>query len=474
MSDDNQASNPTRQRAGALDALRGLAILMMVLCSSIPFGVLPAWMYHAQTPPPSHDFIALPGLTWVDLVFPFFLFAMGAALPLALGRKAGEKSAPALAWQILLRGALLAAFGIYTQQIRPFVLNPGVKTAGQWLTALAGFLLLFPALTRLPEGWSSRLKLAVRAAALALLAALVWGIKYPDNGGGFSVYRSDCILMFLAAMAVWGPAVYLLTRESVNLRLAFLAALFAVKLSWSVSGWVLDFVPAFPLPWLFDWTYLRYLFAVIPGTIAGDLIAAWMRSGEGKAPAWDKRRAWAFTALMPLILVLTLAGLQTRHGGLTAAGGAAACALAWALVRTGDGGARGLIYGLFRWGMLWYFLGLLLEPFGGGIKKDPPTMSYYFTTCGLALFTLSAFTSVSSVFNKRWFRILEVNGQNPMIAYMAGANLVAPVLALTGLGAALGYVTASPWAGFCRGLLETALVALAVAWCTRRKLFWRV
>lgn len=32
------------------------------------------WMFHAQTPPPTYAFNPdVPGITWVDLVFPFFL-----------------------------------------------------------------------------------------------------------------------------------------------------------------------------------------------------------------------------------------------------------------------------------------------------------------------------------------------------------------------------------------------------------------
>ncbi len=38
----------TENRLGALDALRGLAILLMVLSGMGPYGILPAWMYHAQ------------------------------------------------------------------------------------------------------------------------------------------------------------------------------------------------------------------------------------------------------------------------------------------------------------------------------------------------------------------------------------------------------------------------------------------
>ncbi|RYZ50113.1 MAG: DUF5009 domain-containing protein, partial [Chitinophagaceae bacterium] len=41
----------TVKRDQSLDALRGFAILAMVLSSAIAFGgVLPAWMYHAQLP----------------------------------------------------------------------------------------------------------------------------------------------------------------------------------------------------------------------------------------------------------------------------------------------------------------------------------------------------------------------------------------------------------------------------------------
>ena len=58
----NSASNSNR--ALALDALRGLAILAMLLSGQMPFDshALPSWMYHAQEPPPTFQFQAnLPG-----------------------------------------------------------------------------------------------------------------------------------------------------------------------------------------------------------------------------------------------------------------------------------------------------------------------------------------------------------------------------------------------------------------------------
>ena len=82
----------TTQRAYALDALRGYAILTMVLSATVAPDILPGWMYHTQTPPPGHVYNpALSGLSWVDLVFPFFLFAMGAAFPFSLGQAVGKR-----------------------------------------------------------------------------------------------------------------------------------------------------------------------------------------------------------------------------------------------------------------------------------------------------------------------------------------------------------------------------------------------
>jgi predicted acyltransferase len=130
-------------RATALDALRGFAILTMVLSGVIPYRILPAWMYHAQIPPPTHQFNPeLPGFTWVDLVFPLFLFALGAALPLALNRKLEQKPLWKICLGILERGFLLGFFAIFLRHVRPHVLNPSPQPR-EWLLALLGFGLLF-------------------------------------------------------------------------------------------------------------------------------------------------------------------------------------------------------------------------------------------------------------------------------------------------------------------------------------------
>ena len=134
-----------KQRAYALDALRGYAIITMVLSATVVAGILPSWMYHAQTPPPTHAYdMAISGLTWVDLVFPFFLFAMGAAFPFSLGGKLSRGvSKVRLVGDTVLRWLQLAFFAIFIQHFYPYVLS-SPQDARSWGLALVAFALLFP------------------------------------------------------------------------------------------------------------------------------------------------------------------------------------------------------------------------------------------------------------------------------------------------------------------------------------------
>ena len=228
---------PTPRRAVALDAVRGLAILMMVFSGVLPWdNSLPRWMYHAQEPPPWHKFNpALPGITWVDLVFPFFLFALGAAIPLAL---ASRRTRGGPWWQPVVGAAqrlvLLVWFALYFEHIRPSTLSPH-PTARTWATALLGWALFFPVLTRLPAAWPRWRVWAVRAVGWAGTTVLLASLRYPD-GTGFQLHRSDIIILVLANMAFFGTLIWLATRGNTLLRLGVLPLFIALRLAASQPG----------------------------------------------------------------------------------------------------------------------------------------------------------------------------------------------------------------------------------------------
>jgi predicted acyltransferase len=473
-----------QNRAYALDALRGLAILAMLLSGQMPFDnhALPSWMYHAQEPPPTFQWNgALPGISWVDLVFPFFLFAMGAAFPLALSRRM-ENRAPA--WKLFLfiaeRGLLLGFFALFVTAIRPYAMSNHPTTA-TWLIALLGFFIFFPILTRLPEAWPPVVKLAVRGAGW--LAAILFCVftKYPD-GTGFDVHRSDIIIIVLTNMAVFGSLVWMLTRENLLLRLGVIGIVFAIRMSnmpQPTEGWVHDLWLTSPLPWIFQLYYLQYLCIVIPGTIAGDLILRWTQR-EVAPQSHPDRRSWPFAHYAAILGALgamffvVLIGLKGRWLIETTWLAFALCFTGWMLFQKPGNDTERLYQKLFNWAIYWLVLGLIFEPYEGGIKKDHPTLSYYFVTSGLAIVVFIGCSILIDVFGRRrWLQLLIDNGQNPMIAYAGINNFITPVLALTGGSVWLTHFATTPWRGFLKGAIITLLMALTVSLLTRKKIFWR-
>lgn len=453
----------------------------MALSGLIPFGVLPKWMYHAQVPPPAHVFDpTLAGLTWVDLVFPFFLFSMGASIPLALSRRIEKGDTW---WELLLyvakRGFLLAGFAVYVQHIRARTMNPD-PTAATWLVALLGFGLLFPILARLPRDWARSAQWAVRGIGWGGAIAFLYWATYPVEsklGTRFSLYRSDIIIVVLANMAVFGSLAWLVTRRNLLLRLSFLGVLIAIRLSHDSVGWVKAAWDCTPAPWIYKLYYLQYLFIVIPGTIVGDQLLSWLQtpaSAQADRRRWSSGRLAVIAVLMVVFAVLLLVGLQSRWLPWTTLIAFGLCAAGWGLLARPGSADETFVRRLFGWGVYWLVLGLVFEPFEGGIKKDHPTVSYYFVTTGLAIFALIAFTVVIDMLNqRRWPRLLIDNGQNPMVAYAGITNLLPPFLALTGLGGLLETLSPTPWLGFLRGFFQTLLLAGAVSLCTRLRVFWR-
>ena len=473
----------------ALDALRGIAILGMLLSGAIAQGIFPAWMYHAQVPPPFHNFDPnLPGITWVDLVFPFFLFALGVSIPLALGRRSERQhSLLPLMGRVFLRGISLTAFAIVLQHFRPHVLTDASSTRG-WGIGLLGLLLLFPVFIRLPRSWTLTRRSGVRVLGWVAIAVALVLLCYPD-GSGFSVERSDIILILLANAAVGGGLIWLVTRGHWLMRLGAIALLLGLRLGATEPGWVQVVYGWTPVPWVFRWEFMQYLGIVLPATMVGDMLWAWRQGkeldeqlGEWEDSMGGHWRWGAIACLELLTLVVVTVGLQQRWLLATAILAFVLGLMGWWLFRSwqehGRPASVDLLAVLHSWSWFWLMLGVVLEPYEGGIAKDWPTLSYYFVTVGLAI----ALLLVCWIAIERWqdhSRVLKwglgvaiANGQNPMIAYVGLENFVQPVLALTGLGSLAGVLQASLWTSFAYSLFQVMLVALLVQYLTKRGILW--
>ena len=462
-----------QKRADALDALRGIAILLMILSGSIPFGgMLPDWMYHAQLPPPTHKFNPnLPGLTWVDLVFPFFLFAMGTAFPFALSKKIKSGvSNFKISLQILERGLLLVGFAIFIQHFKPYALNPS-PTNLDWMIGILGFILLFALYLRFPNSVNKKIVYAVRIIGIIITVLLLANLSYP-NDSPFSLGRSDIIILVLANTAFFGSLIWLFTKDKLLLRLGILGFLIAFRLTQSIDGswnnWLWDFSP---FPWLYKLYYLQYLFIVIPGTIIGDILYKWFNS-ESKYELYDsKNSAVLITVVTFAIIICNLIFLQSRMLVVNLIVNLILLIVIYFIIKNQN---DSLIKTLFNWGSYWVLLGLTFEAFEGGIKKDQSTLSYYFLTTGLAIFCYIFLSTIIDYFKqKNMFRLIINSGQNPMIAYVAGSLFWMPVLELTNLSSVLNLLLVNPWLGFFKGVIFTFLVAVTASFFTSKKLFWR-
>ena len=580
-------NNNQKPRAHALDALRGYAIITMVLSAMEAFSVLPRWMYHAQVPPPDHVFDpTIYGITWVDIIFPFFLFSMGAAIPLSLGRQhAKGESIMKLTWKTVQRWVKLTFFAIFIIHAFPFMLG----YEQEWMRyAMPIFFFILLCLMFMPNPFGLSPYKARAITWSAYLVAVGFMLLQPYAGGApFCLTDSDCIMLILANVSLTGSIIYLLTIGHPLRRLALLPFLVALFMAaHTANSWPALLIHTSWLPWLYLPAYQEYLLIIIPGTVAGEWIAQWLekmkandtskglvdnyqkkseavlengnplKGGRGAVlengnkvkndekavlenenkvrtrseEMKEKENALALpVALLSLaLIVVNVVLLFGRHLVANLVATMVLTALtAWLLRSRREAGttdveaakqraaskdassqnaakqelsnreassqeaAKQEVYNqksssipasptLHFWqrlssaGAYLLLLGLCLESYEGGIRKDDVTLSYLFVTCGLAFYALLLLTVVCDHWHVRWLCApLEMVGKNPMVAYVSASMVIIPVLILTHIYPYIDALSSQPLTGFLKGVLLTALCMALTAWFTHKRWFWK-
>lgn len=580
-------NNNQKPRAHALDALRGYAIITMVLSAMEAFSVLPRWMYHAQVPPPDHVFDpTIYGITWVDIIFPFFLFSMGAAIPLSLGRQhAKGESIMKLTWKTVQRWVKLTFFAIFIIHAFPFMLG----YEQEWMRyAMPIFFFILLCLMFMPNPFGLSPYKARAITWSAYLVAVGFMLLQPYAGGApFRLTDSDCIMLILANVSLTGSIIYLLTIGHPLRRLALLPFLVALFMAaHTANSWPAQLIHTSWLPWLYLPAYQEYLLIIIPGTVAGEWIAQWLekmkandtskglvdnyqkkneavlenvnllKGGRGAVlengngvkndekavlesenkvrtrseEMKEKENALALpVALLSLaLIVVNVVLLFGRHLVANLVATMVLTALTAWLLRSrcevdttgveaakqraalkdassqnaakqevssreasSQEAAKQEVYNqkcssipasptLHFWqrlssaGAYLLLLGLCLESYEGGIRKDDVTLSYLFVTCGLAFYALLLLTVVCDHWHVRWLCApLEMVGKNPMVAYVSASMVIIPVLILTQLYPYIDALSSQPLTGFLKGVLLTALCMALTAWFTHKRWFWK-
>lgn len=452
------------KRIITIDILRGITIFAMILCANIYFPNLPAWMFHGQTPPPDFGFDpSVKGITWVDLVFPFFLFTMGAAFPLAMRKRLDSGTSKwVVAGSLFRRWITLTIFAIALGNAYQIGASPRPDIVkGIFSVALWG--VMFMALVRVKDEKKTK---AINNVGLFL--TVVMGVLAVDYMGlTLSRWSSDVIIMILANVAIFGGLLWMFTKDSMKLRWLVLVFIIALKALSSYVPQALSWVPSMGcIGWFFSWGYLQYLVIALAGSIVGDMLLKHSRSGE--TVKIDGHHIGAACIALTAMFV-QLWGLFTRQVLadfiISAVLAAVFVAMTWK--------RRNIMTWLGYFGFAFMLVGIGFDPIDGGITKDYCNLSYMLTTTGMTALTGTFVLALELKWQIKG-RGLSGCGQNPMLAYTVTTFLISPILAMCGIGPWLmsqGY-SSPTWAMIC-GLTYTLLMVAVTCFFTKKKLFWR-
>ncbi len=180
----NRPASPSSPlvRLASLDAFRGLVILTMTFVNYLAgISAIPAWAKHM---PPEAD-----GYTFVDLVFPGFLFIVGVAIPLALHKRmARGETLFSLLQRVVVRSASLLFVGVIMVNSSAYSARAtGLSRSLWYLSAMLAVVVLWNLYPADAPKAKQRLFLGLRLFAGLVLAGLLVVFR-GENGAKETVW----------------------------------------------------------------------------------------------------------------------------------------------------------------------------------------------------------------------------------------------------------------------------------------------
>ena len=212
MSDDSGLNfrSVNARRIASIDAFRGLTILVMIFVNDLAsVEQAPWWMKHF---PADRD-----GMTFVDIVFPAFLFIVGMVIPVALHRRRERLGSwVKVSGHVLTRTVSLLIIGVF--MVNMHVEGKGVHLSlPMWsLLAFAGVMLVWRAIP--PEPGRARIiSVALRMTGVVALVFLAYLYRMLD---GEQVFAMRTMWWGILGLIGWAYLVscfvYCVTRGSVT------------------------------------------------------------------------------------------------------------------------------------------------------------------------------------------------------------------------------------------------------------------
>ena len=219
-------------RIASIDIFRGLTVLVMVFVDNLDFVKgLPWWTYHM--PRESN------GMTYVDMVFPAFLFVMGVSIPLAVDRRVAAGVSDGRIWlHNVERSLSLVVLGLFISNAPQLDSQHAGIRAVSW--AILGFvgIALFWGIYDSPSA-NKQLHRVVKYAGLLILAGLFIAFRRltPSGQVAWLDFSDWEILGLLGWAYLLVSSMYLLLKKNLAALAASLVLLSALN-ALSTMGWL--------------------------------------------------------------------------------------------------------------------------------------------------------------------------------------------------------------------------------------------
>lgn len=293
-----QAIKPPR--ITSIDYFRGFAILLMVLANYLA-GVtwIPTWLKHAPD----------IGLTVIDLIAPFFIFAIGLTYGLSISRRSQTDGWPKTIGRIIKRYLILIAIGlvlsageiwlghnvsgIYWGVLQAIgaagLLTLPVIRFPTWARFIVGFSLLAGYQVLLEQGWRTTVLAAPHGgllgalswtAMLMLATALADIFHRSSRGTAWLLSASILFAVFGLVVSIWFP----ISKNQVSPTYV-LVSLGVSGILFSAFSFLFDH-KGLRLPVLTDWGKNPIILYVLHLLLLGLMVLPGIPSWYAEAPTW--------------------------------------------------------------------------------------------------------------------------------------------------------------------------------------------
>ena len=240
----------------SIDIFRGLTILVMVFVNDVAsVKGLPWWTYHI---PPG-----VQGMTYVDVVFPAFLFIVGMAIPLASAKRLGRgDSIFRILYHIILRSLSLVVLGLLIMNGRAMDPSATGISYALWNVLMFTGVILFWNLYPKTDGRGKLIFKILKWLGLAILVILLILYRRKSNAGLAWIDPENWAILGGIGWAYLTVGIlFLLFKKRTRWLLVALVVLVLLNMA-SKAGWV-EFLQHIP----------RYLWPVGTGSLASITLA---------------------------------------------------------------------------------------------------------------------------------------------------------------------------------------------------------